>query len=668
VTVGIALLWIISVRTASSYEARTPQSAGAKEPTAGGGDCALAGSQFWRGKELVDRQRTLHTVAALATVALVASVAGPSDWVHAVLSWLAALLIAATVLIAATPAADRDAVAERARQADTETTRADAGATWLIAQRPRRMVMIAAAAAVVVIVGVVDAADGTWDSAMTGTLAVSWRFLTIAQIVLLCVLWLAVLQLARRSGAPKDSHHDARWMPYLRGNGASAITTLAVVVGGLLSAVVEIGVARLCGNPVPSDAIRADATLAVAVPAPVYAYAAAPVGFGLAALVVGFWLSRRFARNRRTHLEEVASEYGAQPPQAETAPRNRLRIAAAWAVGDLADDAGPVLGVLAVGGVAAAAAAAFAPFVLGPLGEVFVQGLLTAGTLVTLLIAGWLVATLRRAYSDGNQRRVIGAIWDVGTFWPRATHPFAPPCYAERAIPEVVDRIGVLAGIDAVDLGLPADPAVPPALSLSTGPVLLTGYSQGAIIAPAVIAQLKSEVRGRVALLTLACPARRLYGRAFPAYFGPDQIQGLVTLLSDADGVRRWTNLARRSDYIGSWVEAPPAADPMTGTTLDLDRRCLDPVALVPDANPTPPPVHRHSAWWPDPRVAEVAVELVRLLTGRELPQAPCAADAERPRPARPLDEPAAATPKFLQSRPPTPGTAPARRPGTPRA
>ena len=73
--------------------------------------------------------------------------------------------------------------------------------------------------------------------------------------------------------------------PYLGGNLAALVALLGVVLGGLLTAVINIGVTRLLGTPVPSgfrfDIPRLDA---LAVPWPIYAFAAAPVGLLLGAV------------------------------------------------------------------------------------------------------------------------------------------------------------------------------------------------------------------------------------------------------------------------------------------------------------------------------------------------------------------------------------------------
>jgi hypothetical protein len=242
-----------------------------------------------------------------------------------------------------------------------------------------------------------------------------------------------------------------------------------------------------------------------------------------------------------------------------------------------------------------------------------------------VLVAGGLVTLLRLAYTNTSKRKTIGALWDVATFWPRAVHPLAPPCYAERAVPEVVDRIRLLTGqfsqspLDVAHLhaeaGLPNLPRTT-GLTVPAGPVLLTGYSQGSVIAPAVVAQLDAATRSRVALLTLACPARRLYGRAFPAYFGSGQLAELGRLLNTAAPAEgRWKNLCRRTDYIGGWVVAePPFRLSHAGLEASVDQPCWDPVVLVPDADPAPPPVHRHSQWWQDPRTNELGRYLVGLL------------------------------------------------------
>ncbi len=131
---------------------------------------------------------------------------------------------------------------------------------------------------------------------------------------------------------------------------------------------------------------------------------------------------------------------------------NRGAIASAWSVGRIADDADAAAG-LAVGGslifvLAAELAAAAAA---GPAGQPALlagwwHGLASLAAFLGFVVAGWLLALLRWAYSDPARRRTIGVLWDVGTFWPRAVHPLAPPCYAERTVPEIVDRIRLLTG------------------------------------------------------------------------------------------------------------------------------------------------------------------------------------------------------------------------------
>jgi hypothetical protein len=660
----VAGLWWISVTTASKYEGRTsvarPRLNKAWPMTEPG---------FWRGHALVSRQRELHAAAAGASVALIAVLpAGHPAWPRWVAIVLAAAVLAAAVVSVTLPLADRYTVSVVQRgepggkEPDTGSPRATNADRWC------KGVLMAALAALVVSVvvsGWTDRLHGRQQGALpglTGFLAV----LLIVQAALLVALavWVMVMAWhARKAGIDTGTSADRVMRPYLGGNLTTLVAALGFSLGGLLTAVINFGVTRLLGTaepsgfhftPTPADAL--------AIPWPVFAFGAAPVGLLFGAIAAGIFLYIRYRRKSREFWTSapagpspVAAAYAAStagaPGENAGAPdgndrdgdaykQHRRGIARAWALGLLVDDADTAT-ALAVGGslLLVLVAEIFSAADAGgsghpsPLYNAW-HGLAAVVSFVAILVSGWLVILLRQAYSDPARRKTIGALWDVGTFWPRAVHPLAPPCYAERAVPEVVDRIRLLTGHlteekdDVAALkyqaGLPNLDRTE-GLTVSPGKLLLTGYSQGSVIAPAVVAQLPSDVLPDVALLTLACPARRLYGRAFPAYLGRRQLTELACLLDAAAPGQeprnlergRWKNLRRRSDYIGSFIFAEPE------TRLDeeylrdhIDQPCLDPAVLVQDANPSPPPTHRHSQFWPDPRTTEVGKHLVELLSG----------------------------------------------------
>ncbi len=636
----IALLWVVGVRTASKYETRTSVARPELNEA-----WPLTQPSFWRGKVLVTRQRALHTAAASASVALIAVLPSghpaAARWVAIV---LAAAVLAAAVVSATMPLADRYTV------------------TMVHGGRPPgagadqwcKRVLIAALASLVVSAVVTGWTNQQGDRqpgalpGLTGFLAV----LLVVQVILLILLAVVVRGLARRA---RDAGVDRAIRPYLGGNLATLLAALGFSLGALLTAVINFGVTRLLGTAEPSGFhFKTAPKDALAMPWPVFAFGAAPVGLLIGGIAAAIVLYRRYQRNSRAFgtpaadgPSPVAATYaaatagaGAGGGDGDDCKKNRCAIARAWAIGLLVDDA-DLATALAVGGSLAlmfAAEIAAAAYVgtAGPASEPLEtwHGLAAVVSVIAIAVAGWLVTLLRQAYSDPAKRKTIGALWDVGTFWPRAVHPLAPPCYAERAVPEVVDRIRLLTGhltdepTDIARLkyqaGLP-DLERTQRLTVPPGPLLLTGYSQGSVIAPAVVAQLPAEVLPDVALLTLACPAQRLYGRAFPAYFGQRQLAELASLLDATTPDQnpgpdqppgRWKNLRRRSDYIGSFIFAEPDPDLTDAYLRDhVDQPCLDPPVLVQNANLTAPPTHRHSQFWPDPRTTEVGRYLVSLLS-----------------------------------------------------
>ncbi|MFC0006935.1 hypothetical protein [Micromonospora siamensis] len=177
-------------------------------------------------------------------------------------------------------------------------------------------------------------------------------------------------------------------------------------------------------------------------------------------------------------------------------------------------------------------------------------------------------------YRNDTVRRTVGVFWDVGTFWPRAAHPLAPPSYAERAVPELQTRVAGLLGLP------PNDPR-------RMDGVILSGHSQGAVICAAMLFQLPPRWRRHTWFFSYGCQLTRLYGRVFPAYFGPERLRALATALTPPAGYVAWTNFWRDTDPLGWPVDAG-----------ERDVPVADPEALHPSGGEVAdPPIRNHSGY-----------------------------------------------------------------------
>jgi hypothetical protein len=190
------------------------------------------------------------------------------------------------------------------------------------------------------------------------------------------------------------------------------------------------------------------------------------------------------------------------------------------------------------------------------------------GEIIAAAGTGALLVFLIRNARKPNERRIVGILWDVLTFWPRRFHPFGVRPYAERAVPEIETRLVRL-------------------VRHYRRRVILSCHSQGTVLGYAALVQLPDDVVRDVAYLTYGAPLRQLYEMAFPAYFSKQGYADLRRRLFD-DGESpspSWRSFYRLTDYIGTTVfEDPtledavpdPAQEPEV-SDLPLDRPLGDP-------------------------------------------------------------------------------------------
>ena len=596
------LMWL-SFRTVRSYERW-----GTEAFTEHDSEWPLTHARFWNGERSVNRQRNVHVIAVCAVVLFFAALPSSSaNALRVVLLVAAAALGAVATLLAASPWTDRLHLAD---QKDQNEQWSDVLVMWAA----RFAVALAAGASF---------ARFWWHPrherhALPGDqlMQLCVTFTAFALVVVLAVL--VVLQAPWRAGREVMGF----------GLAGPLLALLAVTVGTIFGTSLTLAASNLIGTPKVTTAHPHVSGQTLLLPSTVYSGGIGMIVALIALVLVGGYLAGwatwegsrlgRFVGHPDRGSDSVQVAYGTDDRRQAGAASQVGRV---WARSALADRAATALTVLAV----PTAALFIADLIALQVGKhpAFLQQAATIGGTIGVFVTLYFLATLRSALLSASKRRHFGFLWDVGTFWPRACHPFGPPSYAERSVPEVVTRVRRLVG-DVVrggadDPALAQQQAEQPRAEQDVplerpSPVLLTGYSQGTPISIAVMAQLPADVRGRLGLLTLAAPIRRLYGRVFPAYFAPDQLAKVRGYLTGGEAPPRWCNLVRRSDYIGGYAfdrHARPDDHAVIDHYID------DPPTLWDSANdPSPPAMHLHSDWFPDPQTRPYAVRLTNQLAG----------------------------------------------------
>ncbi|MET8911827.1 hypothetical protein [Micromonospora sp. NPDC004551] len=561
---AVGLLWRASTRPGRVFEAF-------HAPEAAVSGCRLGAVGRWDAEPLVGRLRSIHVAAAFATLdgTLLAARAAPgaSPGTIALAVVTGAVLLACAVLLCTPPLIDRSAT-DRRLDRITGTLR------------------MTAVVLTVVVTAHILTGPATWreggrlpgyDEILTG--------LFVAQTTLLAALGAVLLRRRnRRAGAAP-----------LLGLGALAIAAAAISLAVAYSAELVYRVA---------DFLDRDAPTGVGVATgPPRVYTWAIFGFFrtvvVALIVAGLVTLISRPGRLRAAAAIVAGDHPDPPPEAGPRLRQvREAIARARFTENLIALAVVYAGLAGIGtatttlGLLELWPADVVERYAGVPAEVTTFSLAVGSWVIAAIIVGLVLGAIF-AYRTAGFRRHVGILWDLGTFWPRAAHPFAPPCYAERAVPELARRITYL-----VERG---------------DAVLLTGHSHGSVLAAATVLQLPAQVCGRIALLTYGSPLRRLYARLFPAYVDDEALHEI--------GARvgwRWLNLWRDTDPVGGWIFAapPPAAPGPAGCpAARVDRRLRDPVGVVaPPGDSVPPPIQGHRPAEFDRPFADAVGELVERL------------------------------------------------------
>lgn len=605
----LGLLWLVSYRTANRYESAVANLAGYRPHISAEGhpqekalEVGLPSPLMWHNAAPVRRLRAVHMQCGFATI--LAAVLAPTDmWSLTVAS---AVVLAYALVVLGSPSFTGHGASRKWRFASWTvwvvlTGSGVAAAGCLVAGRRHVRAPY---------LGLV--ADGRREGLPFFD---AFVLADSAAAVLLLLALIAVVGIAGRARSPiPSSGGHAPLAPGLGGFACPALAALGVFLAAAFTAGTYVYAATVLhtGSVKPSfhelttihAFVRVPNTVAVATLAYTTAVLALAamllIAIGYVGLRLWLWPG---------NADRAMADYASPPDTPDGAKRSR-QIRRAMFSGTLVDAApwllGPLVGIGLVivlgwgtwlGFHTGAAPRCARPdrhcaSVFGSANDVFSRNYASGlGAYLAVLTLLGLVAIGAVAFRVPATRRGVGILWDVASFWPRACHPLAAPCYAERTVPDLITYL-THRRVAAPDTA-----------------VVLAAHSQGSVISAATILQLHTydtaadedagagdhqvRVLPRVAFLSFGCVLRRLYGRYFPVYFGAPQLerfQQILTTGADPDrpidpaAAPRWINLWRYTDYLGGQVTAGP---PQRLALPDRPPDASFPIRYPPTSGPT---------------------------------------------------------------------------------
>jgi hypothetical protein len=143
----------------------------------------------------------------------------------------------------------------------------------------------------------------------------------------------------------------------------------------------------------------------------------------------------------------------------------------------------------------------------------WVNSLMLAGMWILIGAGTGLLAMAAVRGTDNTEtaaQRPLRLLWDLICFLPRAGHPFGPPCYAERVVPELLGRYQWW----ITDEGRESP-------NTSKRRIVISAHSLGAVLAAATILAAPEEHTNHLSFLTYGVQLRAYFSRLFPELLGP---------------------------------------------------------------------------------------------------------------------------------------------------